>query len=516
MTRWWKHFRAQVLVLVLIGLFMLAAVVAWLSAATTVSQLEAGMQRDNEQLLDVFAQQSKLALLFDSPDNAESALKLMRQFEGVEAAGIVRMDGGLLAGDAIVSLDLGSLPQVNGPRLITDDEAHWSYVAPVRMGDESDDSGDQSMSLLEGAPKRLGYVVLQRSKARLTASREYVLWRTAGAAIGAALMIALALHIVLRRVVRPVVELSNAMAQGHETGQHVQVRVAGAEEIRQMARQFNLLMQTLEHSESALREHRDKLENDVHLRTQELVLARDAALAANKAKSEFLANMSHELRTPLQSIIGYGDVLHDELLISDDPQLVEDVERIVTNANHLLAIINNILDMAKIEAGQMTLNRGSCDIGALVRDVCGMVKPLIDRGGNTLSIHIAAELREPQLSDPQKLRQVLLNLLSNAAKFTHGGRITVNAYRHQEHCVIEVSDTGVGIPVENQEQIFEKFRQVDGSETRRYGGTGLGLSITRHLCELLGGQITVRSEPGQGAVFTVRLPWQSVERGSTG
>jgi signal transduction histidine kinase len=381
------------------------------------------------------------------------------------------------------------------------------------MSDENAADTDQSMSLLNNAPQRLGYVYLQRSKTRLYESRQQVLWRTAGVAISAALLIALGLHWVLRRVVRPVVDLSKAMEQGHETGQHVQVRVAGAEEIRQMARQFNLLMQTLERSEEALLKHRDQLESEVQLRTHELIQARDEALAANKLKSEFLANMSHELRTPLQSIIGYGDVLNEELLMSDQLQLVDDVDRIVSNANHLLAIINNILDMAKIEAGRMTVNRGACDVGALIREVCAMVKPLIERSENQLQVEIAAQLAEPYLTDSQKLRQVLLNLLSNAAKFTHQGQISVIASLDATQLRIAVKDTGIGIPLDKQSHIFEQFRQVDGSESRRYGGTGLGLSISQQLCHLLGGDITLESEPGKGSIFTVTLPWQSSGRG---
>ncbi len=513
MTRWWRHFRAQVMALVLLGLFILAAIVASLSASMTVKQLEVGMQHDNLQLLGVFAQQSKLALLFDSPDNAASALKLMHQFDGVDGVAILRLNGDVLAGDTALALDTSVLPQLDSAQLLSETDSHWIYLAPVKSADTASDD-EQAMSLLPASPEKLGAVYLQRNKARLHESRQRVLWLSVAAAIGAALIIAIALQIVLRRIVQPVVELSNAMAQGHEKGEHVQVREAGAEEIRQMAREFNLLMRTLENSEDELREHRDQLESEVLLRTNELVQARDAALAANKAKSEFLANMSHELRTPLQSIIGYGDVLHEELIISDDGLLLEDVERIVSNATHLLEIINNILDMAKIEAGRMTINPGSCDVAALVREACGMVKPLIDRSGNVLKMEFSADLQEPQLTDAQKLKQVLLNLLSNAAKFTHNGQITVRAYREQEQLLIAVCDTGVGVPLDKQQQIFEQFRQVDGSESRRYGGTGLGLSISRQLCQMLGGDITLHSEPGQGSIFTVTLPWRGVDRGT--
>ncbi|MCK6577388.1 MAG: GAF domain-containing protein [Anaerolineae bacterium] len=226
----------------------------------------------------------------------------------------------------------------------------------------------------------------------------------------------------------------------------------------------------------------------------------------DRLKSQFLANMSHELRTPLNSIIGYSEILLD----GDDGELNEDanedVQTIYDSGKHLLSLINEILDLAKIEAGEIHLTPELIDLGRLVGDVVQTAQVLVKGRRVTLSLNI--EETEMQAStDPVRLRQVLTNLLSNAIKFTEDGSVTVTLSRQGRYLArIAVQDTGIGIKPEDQEAIFERFRQVDGSSTRRAGGTGLGLSITRSLVELLGGEIGVTSAPGVGSTFWFTLP----------
>ncbi|WP_230467181.1 hybrid sensor histidine kinase/response regulator [Lujinxingia vulgaris] len=248
---------------------------------------------------------------------------------------------------------------------------------------------------------------------------------------------------------------------------------------------------------------------------QEIRQARDAAIHANQAKSAFLANMSHELRTPLNAVIGYSEIIIEEIefLQQDSPkdasvvgEFLPDLSRIRTAGTHLLALINDILDLSKIEAGKMSVHVEMFDINDMVEDIRSTVMPLAEKNRNTLNVEISDELGYMN-TDATKMRQILFNLLSNACKFTSDGTITMRMYPSEtySHVVCEVEDTGVGVDEEQLKAIFEAFTQADSSTTREFGGTGLGLTITRHFCELLGGGIEVESTPGKGSLFKVTL-----------
>ena len=259
--------------------------------------------------------------------------------------------------------------------------------------------------------------------------------------------------------------------------------------------------------------HRDRLEELVQQRTQDLALARDAALEASQSKSQFLANMSHELRTPLNAVIGFSELLMGRARQSGDEALAGDLGRIFNAGHHLLTLIDDILDLSKIEAGKMQLFEEWFSIPDLVNDVADTIRPLLERNGNRLSLRCADDVTL-MYADVTKLRQILFNLLSNASKFTHDGEIRVSVW--SEHCEVHegiggqvffsVSDTGIGMAPAQLEKIFEAFSQADLSTTRKYGGTGLGLAITQHFCHLMGGGIHVVSEEGKGSTFSVMLP----------
>jgi signal transduction histidine kinase/CheY-like chemotaxis protein len=240
-----------------------------------------------------------------------------------------------------------------------------------------------------------------------------------------------------------------------------------------------------------------------------LLEAKGAAEEASKAKSEFLANMSHELRTPLNAIIGYSEILLEEAEDLGQDGLKPDVEKIRGAGRHLLGLINDILDLSKIEAGKMDLFVEEFDVAAVLKDVRETVEPLVTRNGNALEVRHAPDLGAMR-SDQVKVRQTLFNLLGNAAKFTKGGRITLEARRlaggDGDRLEFRVADTGIGMTPEQVARLFQPFSQADASTTRHYGGTGLGLAITRHFCRMLGGDVAVESEPGGGSTFTVVLP----------
>jgi signal transduction histidine kinase len=237
--------------------------------------------------------------------------------------------------------------------------------------------------------------------------------------------------------------------------------------------------------------------------------ARDRALAANRAKSTFLANMSHELRTPLNAVIGYGELVQEEVADAGLDDCVGDMEKIVSSGKHLLGLINDVLDLAKIEAGKVEVLEENIEVRKLIDTVGAAIKPVIDRNGNALVLEIGDEVDAVTL-DSTRLRQVLFNLLSNAAKFTRQGTITLRVCHEtvggDQRIAFAVEDTGIGMTPEQQDQVFEAFRQADSTTTRDYGGTGLGLTITKHFCELMGGGIAVASVPGRGSVFTAWFP----------
>jgi signal transduction histidine kinase len=241
-----------------------------------------------------------------------------------------------------------------------------------------------------------------------------------------------------------------------------------------------------------------------------------AAERANRAKSEFLANMSHELRTPLNAIIGYAELLQEDAASTDEASRVRDLERIRTAGKHLLALIDDVLDMSKIEAGRVDLHLEAFDLRSLIEQVAGASETLAAQHGNRLDLRLADDLGIVR-SDSTKVRQVLFNLLSNAAKFTERGAITVDARREEvdgrSWAVVAVSDTGIGIAPEHLARLFAPFEQVDASISRRFGGTGLGLAITQHYCRLLGGRVEVQSEVGRGSTFTAWLPADEVHTG---
>ncbi|HEC18087.1 MAG TPA: hypothetical protein ENI97_01950 [Gammaproteobacteria bacterium] len=236
---------------------------------------------------------------------------------------------------------------------------------------------------------------------------------------------------------------------------------------------------------------------------------RDSAQHANELKSRFLANMSHEIRTPLNAIIGYSELLEEDAVNEGNTQYAQDLQNIESAAHHLLSLINDVLDLSKIESGNMIMNIEEVDIIDIAQSAVSTIRPLAEKNGNQVHCDIRAENCVIH-ADEMKLSQILLNLLSNACKFTENGHISltvsVEFSNNQKICVFEVCDTGIGINKEAQASIFDAFVQAEDSTSQKYGGTGLGLAITKRFCEMMHGEILLQSEEGKGSCFIVKLP----------
>ena len=252
---------------------------------------------------------------------------------------------------------------------------------------------------------------------------------------------------------------------------------------------------------------------------KDLELAKQEAERLGAVKSLFLANMSHELRTPLNAIIGYSEMLEEEAVDAGQEEMIPDLRKIGTAGRHLLELINNVLDLSKIEAGKVELLEDTFDIGRMVRDAAGTVQPLMDRNGNRFSV-VCPDTIGTMFNDETKLRQILLNLLSNASKFSQGRGVTLEVTRSREAdgewVYFAVRDEGIGMTAEQQARLFQAFSQADATTTRKYGGTGLGLVITRRYARMMGGDVTVASEADKGSTFTARIPTTSSESRHTG
>ncbi len=385
---------------------------------------------------------------------------------------------------------------------------HRSY------GQVLNESGLESMRLLgystataEGDLMAVARLTFSTEPTRLSVNRNQAI--LIATAIITVFLAMVASYIIVRYVIvkplRHLRDVSDAVSRGNTT---LRAEIHTGDEFEELAVAFNRMLRHLTDAQAELRQANVNLDGKV----DELAQANMRLYELNMLKSDFLATMSHELRTPLNSILGFSDVLGSiDSLEEKQKRYVQNIQK---SGKTLLEMINDILDLAKIESGKMETRLSDFQVAAVIAAQCDMARPLTERKNIDLDTSIAPDL-PPLHQDQARVQQILNNLLSNAIKFTpEGGRITVSVRRDDANfMLLEVSDTGVGIAAEDQQVIFEKFRQgktaMPGGDamTREYSGSGLGLSIVKELCKLLGGEVSVHSELGNGSTFTVRLPW---------
>jgi len=506
-----RSFQAELFARFSIAGFALAIIAAFAYSYMASTMISRFYEREGIQATENFAQLSALALLYDSGENAKEAALATLNFPSIKHVAIISAENTILLDEGetnekiLSSLDKSKWLD-SSARLFPSSKATWQIAAPVYTVFNDDSDPDLTLDDEEIEETYLGYVVIQVDTSEVRSFQLDIFLRNLVVGLGYGFAFAIILSLTLRRLLKPMNELTSVMEETTDGAyKSTDIDPEASLEVIKIADVYNQMISKLAERDQKLRGQKDLLETEVALRTSELVQARDTALEANRHKSEFLANITHELRTPLQSILGYTEVVKEVLEDEGIFNCEKDVDKITHNADHLLSLINSILDISKIEAGRMEVSSQNVNIKSLLDRAVDTVAPLIEKNNNELKI-ITNDANSAFLVDEKKLFQILLNLLSNAAKFTHEGTITLSAAIKNQNLLIEVSDTGIGINQEQQEIIFEPFRQIDGSETRQFLGTGLGLSITMHFTQLLGGEMKLSSEVGKGSCFSVSIP----------
>jgi signal transduction histidine kinase/CheY-like chemotaxis protein len=447
-----------------------------------IINLRRSMADDLSILAETIALNSAAALVFDVPGSGEEILNSLSAHPRIVSASIFQPDGALF-----VHYQRADVPHEVPPPL------------PSRRGSYFDDQYLHVSRSIHQSEEEVGFVYVRSDLTEIQSRvKRYSL--IVSVIMLASSLVAFLISSRLQQLISgPILHLAKVEQSVREKNDYsIRARKENDDELGFLIDGFNEML------------------DEIQKRDAEITVAKDRAEEANRVKSGFLTTMSHELRTPLNAILGYSEILIEDAEEARQERLERDLRKIHAAGKHLMLLINDILDLSKIEAGKLELHWEIFDVASLVREVANTVSPLLENNGNKLELHCQEGIGSIH-TDLTKVRQILFNLLSNACKFTEQGTIRVEAFQEDagdtETIVLRVADTGIGIAPEQLGKLFRAFQQADPSATRRYGGTGLGLVISRRFAQLMGGDISVESELGKGSVFTVRLPRTPESRG---
>ncbi len=479
-------FRQQLVTVYVVGIVLLAAISSVTVSVLSSRAVENKILEEGLQITDTFAAQSTLALLYHSPANAEEAIRAVLNFPDVKGVAIYDVDQYPLVSRGEPALPPGHIAGWPEALELVGETGHaWYWVAPVFAGGETDADDLSPFGLPEATPELIGYVRVVIGKDTLDTLASTILTFNLVVTGTLAFVLLVVLLGMTDRLMRPLAKLAATMRRAESGEKHVRAEIAGPRDVVRMERAFNSMMLVL-----------DELE-------RELTEARDMALESGRVKGEFAANVSHELRTPLNGVLGMLELLQGMGLSSKQLEYVQVAQE---SSEALLKLINEILDFSRNEAGKVEAEPVDFDLQEMLDDLMGLLGDQAQRKGLEIAYVIDRDVPRGLHGDDTRIRQVLINLIGNAIKFTEQGEVEIDISRvdqieDQLRLRFDVRDTGPGIPEGAQDQLFEAFYQADGSTSRQHGGTGLGLAISRQLVQMMGGHMGVASTPGEGSDF---------------
>lgn len=493
-----RNFGEQLSLTVSMAILVFAFALTATSSIIVTRQMKNRLIAESTSLTEQFANDHLFTFLVREKSSSERLIEMLLAFPQIDHAVLYGPDGHHFAQGGTSDRQLTNFNhfELQQAKLIAKDEKHWRFAAPVI--EQRQVSPVEEVSSSTGL---LGFIEISVSKKAFTNSvRTIWIANSILGFVGGLVFLWWIAHRV-QRLTKPLQSLSAFMSKANGSSPIQPAATEGPPEVREIASVYNSLITTIA-------KHQGSLEQQISIRTEELKSARDAALTAMRHKSEFTAALTHEMRSPVQSISGYVQLALQRLETGLDEDAAGEIREtlgvVLKKSNELLNVINQVLNLAAAEAGKLDVRNSLIDVTELLKDAIQSVRPLADAQNNTISLsHQGTTTFE---TDKEKLYQVVLNLLTNAVKFTKSGQVSVVSEIDGNEIKISVSDTGVGIPPDKLEIIFEPYRQLDMDETRPFSGTGLGLAVANEFCRLLGGTIRVTSELSRGSTFTVAIP----------